>query len=266
MSDNKKILLSRGIQTKMENANKQVKKNDDGSFDVVVGAVNHFNSMGEFYTAEGVREKFFKANSYLMERCKGGYLRIESEHPVFKTGMTQEEWFQRLYSFDKVRTAGVITELWLEELSIKEDGTDMNIILIWARIMPLTDRELGVTLQKDLENPNINTAFSIRSIIIKELVNLNTVCKIQDIITFDWVSSPGIKKANAFYTAGMESSLNLNIDNSISLANLNVKKDVDKLRYMLHAKSSGLENNSHLYNVLQNTLTENSNRNRILGW
>lgn len=266
MSENKKILLSRGIQTKMENANKQVKKNADGSFDIVVGAVNHFNSVGEFYTAEGVKEKFFKDNSYLMERCRGGYLRIESEHPVYTTRMTQEEWFQRLYSFDKLRTAGVINELWLEELDITEDGTDMKIILIWARVMPLTDRELGIALQKDLENPNINTAFSIRSIIVKELVNLNTVCKIQDIITFDWVSSPGIKKANAFYTAGMESALKLNTDNSVSLANLNVKKDIDKLRYMLNAKSSGLENNSHLFKVLENTLKENGNKNRILSW
>lgn len=257
----KKILLSRSISTKAENANKVIKKNDRGEYLVIVGAVNHFNKSGEFYTAEDVKERFFKDNAMLMKRCKAGDVKIESEHPVQEPGMSKNAWFQRLYGYDKTRVAAIITELYLEETNEKEDGTNCNIILIWAAIKPLEDRELGLTLKKDLENPDINTAFSIRSIIIKEQVNFITVCKIEDIITFDWVSSPGIGKANTFYTAGMESAR----DYSINLANLSNVNELNTIRYLLK-NTPGLENSSVLNSSLNSEINRVISADKLFKW
>ena len=256
-----KLLLSRSIATKAENANKVIRKNERGDYLVVVGAVNHFNKSGEFYTAEDVKQRFFTENAMLMKRCKSGDVKIESEHPVQEPGMSKNAWFQRLYGYDKLRVAAIITELYLEETNVKENGTDLNIILIWAAIKPLEDRELGLTLKKDLENPDINTAFSIRSIIIKEQVNFITVCKIEDIITFDWVSSPGIAKANTFYTAGMEGAK----DYSIKLANLSNANEINIIRHMLKS-TPGLENSIVLNGNMQKELTRVISEDKLFKW
>lgn len=256
----KKLLLSRSISTKIENSNKTIKKNERGDYCVVVGAVNHFSKAGEFYTAQDVQKKFFETNSMLMQRCKNGDVKIESEHPVFESNMDKRAWFERLYSYDKTRVAAIITELWLEELPIKENGTDLNIILIWAAIKPLEDRALGRTLKLDLDNPDINTAFSIRSIIIKELVNFTTVCKIKDIITFDWVSSPGIGKANTFYSAGMESSK----DYSVHLANLENFEEVNTVKRII-TNTPGLESSS-LSGALAKNIDNIVSTKKLLNW
>ena len=57
MSENKKLLLSKAISTKMENRNKDIKKDENGDYPVIVGAVNHFTAGGELYVAEEVKEK-----------------------------------------------------------------------------------------------------------------------------------------------------------------------------------------------------------------
>ena len=184
MSENKKLLLSKAISTKMENRNKDIKKDENGDYQVIVGAVNHFTAGGELYVAEEVKEKFAD-NSVLMERCKNDLLEIEDEHPTWEPSMSKAQWFERLYSYDKSKVAAKITKLWLEETDECAPGTDLKIILIWASIRPFTDRPKGLLLKRDLENPDKNVAFSIRSIVYQETFNFTPVCKIKDIITFD---------------------------------------------------------------------------------
>ena len=153
MSENKKLLLSKAISTKMENRNKDIKKDENGDYPVIVGAVNHFTAGGELYVAEEVKEKFAD-NSVLMERCKNDLLEIEDEHPTWEPSMSKAQWFERLYSYDKSKVAAKITKLWLEETDECAPGTDLKIILIWASIRPFTDRPKGLLLKRDLENPD----------------------------------------------------------------------------------------------------------------
>ena len=125
--EDKKLLLSKAISTKMENRNKDIKKNKDGDYLVIVGAVNHFTAGGELYVAEEVKEKFAE-NSILIKRCRDDLLEIEDEHPTWEPSMSKAQWFERLYSYDKSKVAGKITELWLEELDECAPGTDLRII------------------------------------------------------------------------------------------------------------------------------------------
>lgn len=254
--EDKKLLLSKAISTKMENRNKDIKKNKDGDYLVIVGAVNHFTAGGELYVAEEVREKFAD-NSILMQRCKNDLLEIEDEHPTWEPTMSKSQWFERLYSYDKSKVAGKITELWLEETDECAPGTDLRIILIWAAIRPFTDRPKGLLLKRDLENPDKNVAFSIRSIIYQETFNLTPVCKIKDIITFDWVSSPGISKAHKYYTAGM-------LNDGRILADLNIEADVKEMSTILKS-TKGLLSSSVKENLLKEVSLKDS-KNTLLKW
>lgn len=254
--EDKKLLLSKAISTKMENRNKDIKKDENGDYLVIVGAVNHFTAGGELYVAEEVKEKFAE-NSILMERCKNDLLEIEDEHPTWEPSMSKAQWFERLYSYDKAKVAGKITKLWLEETDEYAPGTDLKIILIWAAIRPFTDRPKGLLLKRDLENPDKNVAFSIRSIIYQETFNLTPVCKIKDIITFDWVSSPGISKAHKYYTAGMLSQGRI-------LADLNIEADVKEMSSILTATKGLLSSN--VKNDLLKEVSKKDSRNTLLKW
>lgn len=254
--DDKKLLLSKAISTKMENRNKDIKKNKDGDYLVIVGAVNHFTAGGELYVAEEVKEKFAE-NSVLMQRCKNDLLEIEDEHPTWEPTMSKAQWFERLYSYDKSKVAGKITELWLEETEECAPGTDLRIILIWAAIRPFTDRPKGLLLKRDLENPDKNVAFSIRSIIYQETFNLTPVCKIKDIITFDWVSSPGISKAHKYYTAGM-------LNDGRILADLNIENDVKEMSIILKNTKGLLSSN--VKNDLLKEVSIRDSKNTLLKW
>jgi len=254
--DDKKLLLSKAISTKMENRNKDIKKNKDGDYLVIVGAVNHFTAGGELYVAEEVKEKFAE-NSVLMQRCKNDLLEIEDEHPTWEPTMSKAQWFERLYSYDKSKVAGKITELWLEETDECAPGTDLRIILIWAAIRPFIDRPKGLLLKRDLENPDKNVAFSIRSIIYQETFNLTPVCKIKDIITFDWVSSPGISKAHKYYTAGM-------LNDGRILADLNIENDVKEMSIILRNTKGLLSSN--VKNDLLKEVSIRDSKNTLLKW
>ena len=254
--EDKKLLLSKAISTKMENRNKDIKKNKDGDYLVIVGAVNHFTAAGELYVAEEVKEKFAE-NSILMKRCRDDLLEIEDEHPTWEPSMSKAQWFERLYSYDKSKVAGKITELWLEELDECAPGTDLRIILIWAAIRPFTDRPKGLLLKRDLENPDKNVAFSIRSIIYQETFNLTPVCKIKDIITFDWVSSPGISKAHKYYTAGM-------LNDGRLLADLNIAEDVKEMSIILKNTKGLLSSN--VKNDLLKEVSIKDSKNTLLKW
>ena len=258
MSENKKLLLSKAISTKMENRNKDIKKDENGDYQVIVGAVNHFTAGGELYVAEEVKEKFAD-NSVLMERCKNDLLEIEDEHPTWEPSMSKAQWFERLYSYDKSKVAAKITKLWLEETDECAPGTDLKIILIWASIRPFTDRPKGLLLTRDLENPDKNVAFSIRSIVYQETFNFTPVCKIKDIITFDWVSSPGISKAHKYYTAGMLSSVNTRL-----LADLNIDCDVKEMSTILKG-TKGLLSSNIKDSLLKEVSIKNSS-NTLLKW
>lgn len=256
--ENKKLLLSKAISTKVENGNKTIKKNDRGDYLVIVGAVNHFTAGGELYVAEDVQAKF-KENSTLMQRCKNNLLEIEDEHPLYEPTMSRQQWFERLYTYDKAKVAGVITELWLEELDECAPGTNLKIILIWAAIKPFTDRPKGLLLKRDLENPEKNVAFSIRSVVYQEMLNFTPVCKIKDIITFDWVSSPGISKAHKFYTAGMQS------DYGRLLADLNNAADVSEMCAVIR-NTKGLLSSSITDNDLISMVNNTQSKNLLYNW
>ena len=85
MSENKKLLLSKAISTKMENRNKDIKKDENGDYPVIVGAVNHFTAGGELYVAEEVNDKLFFGG----EHTEADY--FSTTHGAYLSGIREAE-------------------------------------------------------------------------------------------------------------------------------------------------------------------------------
>ena len=85
----------------------------NGYYTIVLGALNTYNSAGEYYTAEGALQ-LFENSSHLMRRIKNGSLYAELGHPKKQTGMTMEAFYQRIITIDEGNCCGHICELSLD--------------------------------------------------------------------------------------------------------------------------------------------------------
>lgn len=182
--------------TRLYNTNKvgDLKKNADGYYVMVVGALNMFNSAGMYYDFKAA-EHFFKSSSALMRRIEGGNLRGESGHPEYVSGMSNQEYFARLLRIDPKRVVCHFASLTLNFNDYK-DEKGRPIVAIIAEVCP--SGELGHVLEKQLANPRENVSFSIRSFTDDKLVGGIVTRYIKNIVTFDYVLEPGMSVAEKF--------------------------------------------------------------------
>lgn len=209
--------------------NKKIEKDSEGWYKVNLGAVNAFNAHGAFYSQEGVNELIFDKTSRLGQKLEYGYLFGEMEHPVIKPGVSKEEAFSRVIYLEPSRKSHHIKKLELIDTG-KPTGKGFagNIIQIVGWVLP--QGPFGPYLKESLDNPEINTAFSIRCLTLDDYVGGVQVRRIKSIITFDWVTEPGITSANKFDSprVSMESRSNLDsVDMSYSYTGDEIMKMVD---------------------------------------
>jgi hypothetical protein len=184
--------------------NRQLEKDANGYYRVTLGALNAFNASGDFYLAEGIKEFIENESHSLARRIKAGYLKGEAGHPVYETGMSKAEFFSRNQRIHQPLVSHHIREIILTPTD-KPSGIPgiSNLVLIEAWLKP--SGTYGDALQKDLENPDCNVAFSIRSFTNDSVIGGTNIKKIVQIITWDWVVEPGIQLANKFSKLGTES-------------------------------------------------------------
>ena len=191
--------------------NRVPEKDESGYSYVTLGALNVINSAGEFYTANEVKEMFTDTNSTLMRRLKSGALRGEVGHPQFQPGMTKTAFFNRNLRIDEQNVCVHIKELVLEETDESSGVSGQgNIVLVKGWIKPSGPK--GDFLQKALDNPDENVAFSVRSFTKNSVVNGVVIKKIVQLVTYDYVNEPGISHATKWKTLGVESMDSIEID------------------------------------------------------
>jgi len=185
--------------------NKDVKKDDDGYYYLTLGAFNVHNSAGDFYTDKGIREMFNDKASTLMRRINGRYLKAELNHPKFENGMTREQFIQRNLNILEERVCAHIKSIELVDTDIPSGLQGHgNVIMVKGWVKPMGT--YGAQLKEQLDDPNVNVAFSVRSF-TNDTINPNTgryIKTIFQIITYDWVPEPGISHANKFDTVSAE--------------------------------------------------------------
>lgn len=207
-------------------------KQENGWYLCNIGNLNAFNCSNVLYLADGVKEMINDPQTRIGQKLAEGYLKGEREHPKWERSMSKMEYLLRLMEIDPKNVSHHIKSIEIEDTGIPVGkGFTGNILNIKAWIKPDAG-SLGQILKHDLDDPEINVAFSIRSIVNDTVIRGIAVKKIQNLITFDWVHMPGMATANKFDTKDKVSigneSMTFNIPDS-ELGRLGVIEDVESL-------------------------------------
>lgn len=189
---------------KVNGANKKPVVDENGYYRVTLGAFNSFNSRGEFYLADGVRDLVENKSSLLYKRLEKGYLNGEMGHPVRQPGMSMEDYFNRNLRLEMSNISHHIKEIIFTPTDVNSGMPGKGTVLkVEGWVKPSGPH--GELLKQALDNPDQNVAFSIRSFTEDTRVGSNVFKKVLNIVTWDWVIQPGISQANQWDSISLES-------------------------------------------------------------
>lgn len=185
------------------NPAKVLEKDKDGYYKVILGGFNTFNQSGAFYLSDNVKEIITDKTSILARRIESGFLKGEADHPALLPGMTKKDFFLRNMQLELTRISHSIKSVEMIQTDTPSGLPGKgNVIRVEGWIKPAGP--YGDALLKDLEDPNVNVAFSIRSFTMDVKVNGTVVKEIKQIVTWDWVVEPGIKMATKWDKLSLE--------------------------------------------------------------
>jgi hypothetical protein len=236
----------------------------DGYYTIVMGALNTYNSAGEYYTAEGALQ-LFENSSHLMRRIKNGALYAELGHPKKSPEMSMEHFYNRIITIDETNVCGHIAELSLDfnygKNNPKFNNADM--IAIIGKVKPAGSK--ASALQLALENAKQNAAFSIRGLTENKYKNGRVERTLTNIITWDHVIEPGINVACKAHTPGLEaiSTESLVIQ---ELANTTIDKTILKKVLSNNLTRIATEDNKALYSDILSKMGNSEKVNKLSSW
>lgn len=174
---------------------------EQGYYQVVLGALNVYNTSGELYVLDGAK-KLFDESSTFIRRVNNGDIYAEAGHPVPLPGQSFESFATRVLTIQENNICAHIKKVWLDYSSIK-DESGRPVVTIMGLVKPFGDK--GKLVLDSLTNQNTNTAFSLRSFTADKMVGGVNHRTIDTVITFDFVVTPGIKYARKFFSPALES-------------------------------------------------------------
>lgn len=179
-----------------------LKPDANGYRPMVVGALNMFNSAGEFYNYDQAKSLFEDGSSQLQRRIQRGVLKGEYGHPKFQPGMRNDQFLTRVMTIDEDKICCHFRELWLESNAVKDkDGRAVVAIMAWVK----PSGPYGGYLKESLENPDENVCFSIRAFTEDKFMGGVKNRFIKQVITFDYVLEPGMAVAEKYKAPALES-------------------------------------------------------------
>lgn len=236
----------------------------NGYYTVVVGALNTYNSVGEYYTAKGALE-LFENSSHFMRRIKNGALYSELGHPKKHPNMSMEDFYNRIIQIEETNICGHFSEIWLDT-NFGKNHPNLNnpeLIAIYAKVKPAGPK--ANALQLALENPKQNAAFSVRGLTENKFTNGRVERRLTNIITFDYVTEPGISVADKVMAPGLE-QLKSNKYLIKEITDTIVDKDILKKVISNNLSHVSIESNKYnLFNDIIKTLDNNKN-NSLAKW
>lgn len=179
----------------------------EGYYTLVVGSYGTQNSAGMFYDeASGVA--MFEPNSSLMRRLKKGVLFMEFKHPepyqdllidgrVVRKPMSEAEYLMRIRSIDDNRVCAHIRNLTIVP-GVNEQGKPVKMVVAEAKPYG----PFAHVFKESLDNPNINTYCSVRSITQDD--QYRGIKYTREISTWDFVGEGGIFTANKYTSPALE--------------------------------------------------------------
>lgn len=196
MNNNFEITVQRGYS-----GNGNVKRIDNNYCQVVLGALEYPNSTGAVYDLDSAVRIIEKSNVF-MRRMKDSYLRGELGHPVERECRDYNDFVRRIHTIDERNVAIHIRRVWIDRNYTGPDGR--KIIAILGEVAP-SGPHAGV-VERALNNPHENLAFSVRSLTQDRIVGGVRRKFFDNIITWDVVNEPGLSPANKFNSPSCESA------------------------------------------------------------
>lgn len=187
-----------------------IKPDNDGYYEVVLGALDVYNFSGQYWPASSAKE-MFKASSSFMRRIARAALRSEYGHPK-RDGLSIMEYAHRLTVIDERMVCCHIKDVQLDYNRVK-DPDGRIVIAIIGKIRP--SGPYAATLEAQLQNPHENVCFSIRAVTTDIMMRGRYEKNIKEIITWDYVNEPGISAANKYSSPSLEG-----IDSNVSMESL----------------------------------------------
>ncbi|WP_233874336.1 S80 family phage morphogenetic serine protease [Paraburkholderia adhaesiva] len=172
----------------------------NGYYPVVLGGLNMFNSVNQFYPYEPARE-FFEHSSQFMRRVHSGNLRGEYAPPRRLPGQPIEDYARRILDIDVNNVSHHIAEVSLDFENYK-DPDGRGIVAILGQVKPSGPH--GVHLKDSLDNPRENVCFSIRSFTLDVPSGRTVRRELKNVVTWDYVNEPGLFIASKYNSPALE--------------------------------------------------------------
>lgn len=177
-----------------------LKKLDNGYYEVRLGALGAFNSQGWLYNEHEGRQLIEGSGGLMRMINQNNTLRGECGHPRFQPGMNQLAWFARVNEIYEPNTCFHMRRLMLAP-GKDQNGRAVTDILAEVRS---TGKESS-WFDRQLENRDENVCFSIRSFTDDKIIGGVKTKLLRKIVTWDTVNEPGIAGSSKYGTASLES-------------------------------------------------------------
>jgi hypothetical protein len=176
----------------------------DGYYVMPVGALNVFNSVGQYYVLEGAKDLFDKS-SIFQRRIANGCLKGELGHPKRAPGMSMDDYLTRILSIEETNVCCHFRKIWLDYDFGKNNPQFKNpgMVAIMAEVKPSGPK--GDSLKQSFDNPHENVCFSIRSLTRDYYERGQCYRVLQQIVGFDAVTEPGLALATMWSAPALES-------------------------------------------------------------
>lgn len=195
------------FQAALLRAGKQgiIRPDPAGYYTQCIGGLDIENAGGIIYASDKAK-RLFEQSSSLQRRIANRALRGEMGHPRRTAEFLSEQaWMARLNDILESNTGVYWSEIGLD-FSYGKDNPYLNrpnMIGIMARYRP---GGVGApVLERDLADPEANVCFSLRAFSTPRTQFGKRFYDIQNIVTWDYVTEPGIAQAAKTMSATMES-------------------------------------------------------------
>lgn len=242
-----------------------IRPDENGYYTLVLGALNTYNSAGEYYTAEGALS-LFEESSQLMRRIKNGALYAELGHPKKDPKMSIEQFYSRVISIEETNICAHIAEISLD-FNYGKNHPELNnpkLIAIIGKVKPAGPK--AQALQLALENPKQNCSFSIRGLTDNQYSNGKTFRRLTSIITWDYVTEPGISIADRVHSPACE-HLAISVESVANeLVDTIIDRDIMAKVLTNNLKNIGMESSYNLFNDILQTIRPKTVNSRLADW
>lgn len=167
-----------------------------GYYDIPVAVLGIPTENKTYYHVGEFVDQITNATSYVNRMLKDGKLYGEYGHPDIAK-MELGDQLARLNRIDEERMSHHFRSLRTGDKT--EDGG----VLVVAKIKP--HGPYGAQVQENLDNPLMNTAFSLRSIAQAEMKGGLVHRRMRKLVTYDYVAAGGYMQAAKRYSPAMES-------------------------------------------------------------